>query len=338
MSDETEPGAEQGLPASSERGWTKDQMVACEKCARANPPTRVACLYCGAALPVAAGADLWRKPELRPLESWERGYNVILAPLAGTPETPLAEIAGYLQLEEPVLEMIARAGVALPVARTALAEEALLVQRRLSGLGLKALVVSDDELLAQDAAPARRVRRLLFTETDLIANSTGENAEQSTRWADVLLLVAGRIVVRRLEVEEKHSRGRAREILDERELGADKAVLNIYSANQQWWQITSDNFDFSCLGEEKSLLAADNFARLIAALCRRAPRAVYDDSYQRVRPLLTVVWPLERHTESSGWRRSRRGISTENVTTISNEAQFARYSRLVYRLLLGGRA
>jgi hypothetical protein len=60
---------------------------------------------------------------------------------------------------------------------------------------------------------------------------------------------------------------------------------------------------------------------------------VYDDSYARVRQSLGVVWPLERQTESRGWRRGSIGrYSTEVVTTSDNERQFTRYSRLRHHL------
>jgi hypothetical protein len=101
----------------------------------------------------------------------------------------------------------------------------------------------------------------------------------------------------------------------------------------------SGGFDYSCLGEGKGLLAAENFEALVAALRARAPSAVYDEEYARLRPLLADVWPSAERTESLGLRRDRPGrVNTEAVTTVSNEGQFTRYSRLRQLLVLRARA
>ncbi len=77
------------------------------------------------------------------------------------------------------------------------------------------------------------------------------------------------------------------------------------------------------------LLAAQNFSTLIETLRGRAPDALYDDSYNRVRHQLAAAWPLEQQTESRGWNRKRPGqVSTESVTRSDNEMQFTRYARL----------
>ncbi|MBA2734152.1 MAG: hypothetical protein H0U54_14890, partial [Acidobacteria bacterium] len=101
------------------------------------------------------------------------------------------------------------------------------------------------------------------------------------------------------------------------------------------WRITADNFDFSCLGAQKKLVTAQNFATLIEILRARATEAVYDNSYHRLRQMLAAAWPLEQETESRGWRRKGPGrVSTEAVTRSDNDIQFTRYSRLRYYLQL----
>ena len=83
------------------------------------------------------------------------------------------------------------------------------------------------------------------------------------------------------------------------------------------------------------LVAAKNFQTLTTMLRERASNAVYDDSYLRVRNMLTLVWPLEQHTESLGLRKQRMGrVHIEAVTTSDNETQFTRYSRLLHYLKL----
>src|SRR5215218_7675150 len=80
MSDTYDPDLElerlRNLPIRSEEiGFSQDAMIDCEKCGRANPPDRADCLYCGT---VIEGADSKARLEVRGLESWENGFNVIV--------------------------------------------------------------------------------------------------------------------------------------------------------------------------------------------------------------------------------------------------------------------
>src|SRR5574338_506631 len=71
------------LPVQTEEiGYQPDEMLACQKCSRANPPTRVKCMYCGAALEISAEQADKIKPSLRKLENWEKGFNMIYVPKA----------------------------------------------------------------------------------------------------------------------------------------------------------------------------------------------------------------------------------------------------------------
>lgn len=67
----------------------------------------------------------------------------------------------------------------------------------------------------------------------------------------------------------------------------------------------AESFDYSCLGAEKRLTAAENFKRLVETLRVRAPQAAYDDSYRSVRALLTFAWTLAEQTEAGSLRRIR---------------------------------
>src|SRR5215208_2607295 len=66
------------------RPFAPEQLVACDECLRANAPTRMNCLYCGAALPRTRQSVALRRPVLKKLEEWEHGFNVVtLARAAG---------------------------------------------------------------------------------------------------------------------------------------------------------------------------------------------------------------------------------------------------------------
>src|SRR4051812_28827722 len=56
------------------RRFEPGELVACDKCLRANAPTRMNCLYCGAPLPVTERSAALRRPSLRKLEEWEQGF------------------------------------------------------------------------------------------------------------------------------------------------------------------------------------------------------------------------------------------------------------------------
>lgn len=325
-------------PAYEEtRGFAPDEMVACARCSRHSAPTRTSCLYCGAPLPITEASAPLRRPELRPLESWERGLNVILLPEPKgevTRET-IAEAAVLLKTEAGRLREIVVSRRALPVARAASDEEAALIENRLGALGLSVEIISD-ELLAAESAPPVRVRKLEIAGDLLKGTAAGEVAHEIA-WRNVVLISAGRIFTKRVEVEGRSTLGkRTAEAAEAREIVSDEAALEIYArCDARGWRIMANGFDYSCLGEMKALLARENFVRLAEVLRAQAPSAKFDDEYGRVRHLLASVWPLDERTESGGLRRTRPGrFNTGTATVLTNDAQFTRYARLRYRFEL----
>jgi len=88
------------------------------------------------------------------------------------------------------------------------------------------------------------------------------------------------------------------------------------------------------LGEQKALVVNVNMTRLIQVLQAQAPQMTIDNAYAGVRQLLDLVWGAEKSTKSDGWRRDSPGrLTVGETTTLSNESQFMRYSRLRYTLL-----
>jgi hypothetical protein len=350
------------------RGFAPEQLVACERCLRANAPTRMSCLYCGAQLPQTAESETLRRPALKKLEDWEQGFNVVLLPHdekksprgesgpsrvgSLTPEA-VAEAASLLRLDAARLEGIIDAGRALPLARASSFEEAGLIVKRLGALGLASEVFADEELSRQPF----RVRALTLEDDALVCWPGLGAAPRRVEWAEVLMLVRGRVVEKRVEVEERREKTRGRgEVVETREIASDEAVLDIHVASQteaasrsedtsgreadsqsqeDCFRILADSFDYSCLGASKRLLARENFVTLVEALRARAPSAAFDDEYASARALLSAAWPPAERTESLGLRRERPGrLNTELATFVTNEPQFTRYSRLRRRLVL----
>jgi len=312
--------------------FNPDQLVACQTCLRTNPPTRVNCLYCGANLPIRDGIADLQKPALRPLESWEQGYNNILKPPSATghlnlSEGAIAEAADLLKLEAHVLSRIVSSNQVLPLARTGTRDEATLIQRRLRRLGIDTDIVADVNL-ATDGAGLLRVRAIEIGDDGLKVYERPGAQPVDVFWSEIVLMVVGRLTVQRVESREEASRKENR-ILDASEFFSDETVLDFYTAAGRSFRIMAKSFDFSCLGKDKGLLAEQNMGTLLALFRETGTNARWDDSFNSVRKELELVWPSERRAESAGWRRDRPGkITKGSVTEVNNESQFQKYSRL----------
>ena len=319
-------------PSPGVQPFKTDQLVACESCLRSNPPTRVNCLYCGTNLPIHDGIADFQKPALRPLESWEQGYNTILRPTPATDalnlsEQAIAEAADILKLESSVMSRIVSSRQSVPLARTATRDEASLVQRRLKGVGIETDIVADVNLATDGAGPLR-VRAIEIADEGLKVYERSDTQPVELLWSEIILMVVGRLIVQRVESREEASRKENR-ILDASEFFSDETVFDFYTKAGKAFRIMAKSFDFSCLGKEKGLLAEQNMATLLALFRQRGSDATWDDAFNSVRKELELVWPSERRAESAGWRRDRPGkITKGSVTEVNNELQFQKYSRL----------
>jgi hypothetical protein len=318
------------LEPSEPQGFAPDQMIRCDECLRANPPTRLACLYCSATLPVTEESARLRKPVLRRPEKQQTAYQNILLP--GAPVIAMeriAEAADLLKISVENLEQILAENTPLPVACTASPEEAELVLNRLREPGLQTIVLSDDELGASEMT-IKRIKSMSIGDKSVTLQQAGTKDQTEIRWDDVVLIVTGRLFVKRVEIEERKSRRAENEIVRSSEFLSDEAVVDFYaSTHSQTWRVTANGFDFSCLGDRKTLIANENISRLQQAIAAHAPRAKVDSDYKRLRPTLDLVWTSQQETQSGGWRRERPGKLSVGLATInSNETQFTRYSRL----------
>ena len=309
-------------------------MIRCEECLRANPPTRLTCLYCVAPLPLTESAAKLRKPDLRQPEKHQLGYNNIILPHDPEPSASvLSDAAKLLKLTEESLQQLLSHKVALPVARTASREEAELVFIRLQDLGIQTVTLSDEDLgLTGPDGGVKRVRSMSFDDDSLTIHQSGAGEETPVAWSDVVLIVPGRLFETRLEIKERMTRKSENDIVDTSEFFRDEPVIDFYVAGHlHTWRVSANGFDFSCLAENKALIANENIGRLLRLLVSRAWKAQFDDSYREVRNLLDLAWTTQAETQSSGWRRERPGkLSVGVVTTKSNESQFTRYSRLCH--------
>jgi hypothetical protein len=310
-----------------------DKLVRCEECLRANPPTRVNCLYCAAVLPQSESTVDLQKPALRPLEKWEQGYNnILLPPVANLTDSKLTAASELLRLQADDLGRIFSSSIPLPLARASTMDEAKLVKRRLDTLEINSSIISDADLHI-DGAEVSKIRALEIDDAWVRAYQSPETPATEISWLDFTLLVSGRLIFKRVELKEKAG-ARADGILDASEFVADETVVDVYTRNQPVpFRIAANSFDFSCLGAHKELTVSENIFTLLQLIRQHAPQVEYDDSFNSVRKNLEVIWPSEQQNESSGWRRERPGkYSIGSVTGVNNEMQFTRYSRLRHHL------
>lgn len=321
------------LVTTEPQGFAPDQMVRCEECLRANPPTRLNCLYCAAPLPLSEKAADSLKPSLKPVQTWAVGYNnIFLTQDKAISGDVVSEVAGFLKLNINDLSRLLSSTTPVPLARTDTRKEAELIERRLKVLGFETVIVSDKDLELPESPPIR-LRSLSINENGLTPQLIVGSDEPQIQWSQLVLIVTGRLSRKRVEMQERKRRRGDNEITDASQFFTDELVLDLYSEGRDSkLRVLANGFDFSGL-EGKGLLVAENFSRLLDLIRDHAPRVEDDDSYNACRQELEVVWPSGQQTESGGWRRERPGKYTIGaVTESSNEDQFTRYSRLRYFL------
>ena len=319
------------VESTQARAFTASELVPCPSCSRANPPTRANCLYCGAvlgtnveALPVTATV-----PASEPVPSSDQRTEDVVHVVAmpGRPggSEVSAETARLLNLTSPELNALLSARVA-PLYATTAEGQAQTISEKLRTVGVEPVIISDAQLNL--ATPPKQIATLAIDKDALTASVRRTGERIAVPWNDVVLIILGRLFFTTTEVEQK--RDKSKQVLEERQLTSDEAVLDIYSrADESGWRIRAGSFDFSCLGAEKKPIAFENFRALAEVLRRNSPHAVGDDNYVRMRVGLNKVWPLEARAGASEKRRTLVREINATATISDNEIQFTRYSRLL---------
>jgi hypothetical protein len=329
------------LPVTAEApGFKPEEMLACEKCDRKNPPTRLKCFYCGEQLKAGELQTELAAPVLRQMEPWEKGFNIILTGSAVMPsEKDILAAAQLLRQEPQDIKTVVGKGLPLPLVRTDTLPEAEIIKKRLSESGLDSFIWPDEEAAAD--VPTRRLRGLEIADetiTFLPFNQVNKGGEAQTfRWSELALIVTGSIFSKKISSTEKRIKNEEKQVTESSETSQDEPVIDIFSREDNiGWRVLTAGFDFSCLGAEKSLLAVENIKHLVARIKERAPNITSDDGYLKVRGTLGRVWENEQKLASHKWQRESMGkFHFDKVGVMDNVAQFTRYSRLQWRLLKG---
>lgn len=316
--------------ATERRAFAPAEMVACPACFRSNPPTRENCLYCGAALPFTETNFPLPLATPAPESPTEKSFHVVGVP--GLPfdvdAAALTEAAKLLELTNSELIPLLRAPTVAPLCTKTTLAEAETLRERLQALGIETVSI-EEEHLNLDIAP-NELRGLELRDDSLAAVCRRGAETVSASWVDISLIVLGRLHVITVEVEQKRNRKRS-QVLNEREMSTDEAVLDLYVRDDPaGWRIRSGSFDFSCLGKAKAMTAFANFTTLSDLLRQRAVNARFDESYNRLRSALNKVWPTEPSGDKTERRRSAKGRIEAKITSSDNEAQFTRYSRMLW--------
>lgn len=312
-------------------GFSPAEMPACPKCGKPNAPTRVSCLYCGSALEnLSAGGDA-RRLDLTQPEPHENGFSVIILPGAIGEVRSAAAVLGR-SVEE--VGQIVATGIPLPVARLRSMELASMLGGHLTNFGFRCATVADTELDVK--APPRRIRGIEFMTDRLRMFDFNTTAVFEAAVDDVRLLVAGRHAVSRSTTSERLKRGKDdSKKPEESKEQRDEKLLDVYvMGDERGFRIRTSGFDFSCLGETKTIFAAENIDLLAERIAELRAGIVLDTGYDGLRDLLDPVWEPDFHREAQGLHRSGLGrLSRQASDVFDNLNQFTKYSRMRNHLL-----
>jgi hypothetical protein len=318
------------IPIQSEKiAYSADELVACRKCSRTNPPTRLDCVYCGAELDVSPDMAGLVKPALRKLEDWEKGFNLIVAPAE---PVDIAEIARTFKIQPETVKRIFELQRHLPIARVGSVKECEILQQLLEKSGIGSKIVTD-ESLAPDIAP-RRLRGIEFEGDAVVFGLFSDGPKVRIASGEIEVIVTGAVFEKAVEAIEKRKKGKTL-IVDASETASDEPLIDVYIKNTPLgFRITTTGFDFSCLGSEKGILARENMKKLIRKFAEIAPQAAVVDDYIKIRDVLGEVWETDTRRESKGMKRSSFGkFDLASVASSSNLRQFNRWSRLQRQIL-----
>ncbi len=314
---------------SEPENYKPEEMIICRKCRRKSPPNRLNCMYCGVELEFDEKQSQRLKPILHKIESHEKGYNLIyLANLEGWSEMQLSETAGMTRLGKSDLQKLVELNKPLPLARAETEREIAIVSSRLSEIGINTLIISDEDF--EQAKLPRRLRRIEFSVEKLIFILFNNDEIVEIKTSEINLIVVGAVFEKKLESTEKHKRKKENKILETSVISSDEILVDIYTKNDSTgFRISQKGFDFSCLGDDKKLLATENIGILVSKLNEFSPNIVIDREYQKVRESLSKVWEIEERKDSNGLKRKSFGsFNRQNIITTNNLLQFTKYSRL----------
>lgn len=327
MNDQSNELSDGMVIATDVPGFAAQDLIKCGKCKKPNPPNRANCLYCGTGLELPEHLQLGIQLKANDVEDWENGTNVIVD-LSRSTVTAEA-IANAVRLDDSAMELAFTLGLPMPVLRTNAADAAA-ASKRLVSLGVTNWLVEDADLKAN--IQPHRVRALEFEADAIALTAFNTNERISIDNAAVKVIIIGSISEERWDATVKKSRKETKS-LDESSFSSDHSVIDIYSGNEPLgFRISTNGFDFSCLGSDKKMLAVENFRLLVDKIGLVATNATVDQNYPKFKKAVEFVWPLTRSIASKGIHRKGFGMAMSKGESSTNQEQFTKYSRLRSRI------
>jgi RNA polymerase subunit RPABC4/transcription elongation factor Spt4 len=324
---EQSEGGGVAAPVARLKTFPAGEMVTCERCARTNPPNRSQCLYCGSGLP---GVTLAADPiSVEQTEASAPRATLCLSadPLQNLRRDVLAELARLVGAKIEDLATAVAAGGVLPLAAATNSAEEEKLTAQIRDLGLELFTV------VQEDARFRKIRGLDLS-SGVIRPLPPASEDFAYHWSGIVLIVIGRIVTTKIEIDEKRRRGKSKP-LDARQFSSDQLLMDLHFKGGETWRVYAEDFDYSCLRDRKAVTGFENFGRLLDLINERAPSVEIDKSYAKKRALLASVWPLDEENRNTvSFMRERKHRHT---TISSNESQFNKYSRAAYLLKMNTR-
>lgn len=309
-------------------------LVACPLCNRNNNSQRLLCIYCGGQLPVIEGSEFHKLPIVRPMEETELGVNLIFFPEESLiDQYTRHEIETVSRLSAELVDLYLQAKSPVPILRLQDETDASLTRHRLLAAGVRTAIITDADLTLKQLP--HRVRQVAWHADSLDVWGPDQTLLARVPWSTLTLLVFGALRFKQTQVVEANSMyGRGREIKDVSENMTEELTIDFFGETlQQHFRIRSDSFDYSCLGNQKRLLVAENFREFCAMLAERATQATINQEFRQVTRLIEPVWPLEKSTERLPLKRIGVGkVASESVVLADNQAQLTRYSRMLFLL------
>jgi hypothetical protein len=319
-----EPAAETPL-----KKFAPEEMLTCDACLRANAPTRAQCMYCGAPLSQSTTTTQTVEPAAPEEAEGNKHYVVVSAPDGRSiDDSAVAQLATRFHWKPEELHVALGTSGPVPLTSVSSESDAMRISSELKNVGIESAAVSTVQLKIE--VNHTIIRALEFGDGSVTAVTKVGKQRLPAELNDIQLVVTGRLLVHRVEIDERRSRSSVK-ALDRREISEDQTVVDLHLRSfDAPWRILVNDFDFSCLGEHKGLTVFDNINALVEMLKERTPAEV-NDSYTRVRTFLNNVWPLQNTASQSRSRRPRAGRHDfSTVTASDNESQFNNYSRLVW--------
>lgn len=317
-----------GIPVRSEAiGFKNDELVVCGACGKTNPPNRFSCLYCDAELELTPEAAANVRLHLKEIEPWEKGINIVLVKGGKiSDEIEIAKTAKSSALDREWLETAMNFDFPSPLLRVSAAGEAVEIKKRLATIGLEIALI-EDEMLDPNVPPVRlRAMDLVTDPAKFVAFNSTEVFEVSL--TDISHIVVGRLFETRTEVSYKKKRKDDKK-KNEEHMTSDSGVIDVYLEGREvGFRVLEHGFDYSCLGNEKSLFASTNIGSLAERLRSMSPRARFIDDYDQKQRSVGSIWELTRKNESKGVHRAGVGVIFSKGESFNNTEQFTKYSRL----------